>query len=458
MKKILVLVAISLLVSFGNANAFDSTSSGADGPFDLGAQPSPIVPSYVAINGTTATVTLPSSGILNLTTVNVPSGWTVTFTKNAANTPVYMLATGDVIVNGAINVNGKDAQNSTAPGDGGPGGFAGGFGGGAGLSPGNGLGPGGGQGGIKCYYDEWHGGGGSYSTAGGQFRSGCGAGGATYGNERIIPFIGGSGGGGGTKDSSAGSGGGGGGGAILIASSGSITISGSVLANGGNDYGNGNSGAGSGGAIKLMADTIMGNGVISAKGGSVVIEETGGKGRIRLEAYTNSFVPGTDPPYTYGQPGDVFSVNEPTLSITSIAGTNVPANPTGSYAQPDITLPSTTTNPVTVTVAANYIPAGTTVTVSVVPQYGNATEVTTTLSGNDTSSTGSANVDLSTQYSNVITAQATFTMQQAMYYNGEKIKKVKVAATMGGRSNAVYITESGKEIKAKELAMTGFLK
>ncbi|MDI6800831.1 MAG: hypothetical protein QMD01_02045 [Thermodesulfovibrionales bacterium] len=136
----------------------------------------------------------------------------------------------------------------------------------------------------------------------------------------------------------------------------------------------------------------------------------------------------------------------------------MPANPTGSYSQPDIMLPNTTTNPVAVNISAAYIPVGTTVTVSVIPQYGSATNVNTTLSGVLESSTGSANVNLSTQYSNVITAQATYTLQTAMYYEGEKIEKVRVASTTGKESETVYITESGKEIKSKELILAGLLK
>ncbi len=455
MKKLLMLAGVLLLATWGNAHAtFVSGSTGSDGSFDLSVDP-PAVPTGTIINGNTATVPLPVDGIFNFTTVNVPSGKTVTFTKNAANTPVYVLATGDVTIAGTIDVSGGSAGDSTVPGKGGPGGYDGGNGGATNVPGGWGLGPGGGiSDTTKCDGSGFPGGNGSFGTTGGMY-CGTSAPGSVYGDARLIPLIGGSGGAGSVRNNQ-GYGGGGGGGAILVASSESITVTGSIISNGGN--GNNISGGGSGGAIKLMANSISGYGIIHAEGG--IWQDSrfqGGLGRIRLESYSNSF-PGTDPPYTYGQPRNVFEVNAPVLAITSIGGVNTPSYPTGSYTQPDVMLPDTTTNPVTVTLAANNIPVGTTVTVSVIPQYGSATEVTTTLSGTDSSSTGSANVDLSTQYSNVITAQATFTMQQAMYYNGEKIKKVKVAATMGGRSNAVYITESGKEIKAKELAMTGYLK
>ena len=125
--------------------------------------------------------------------------------------------------------------------------------------------------------------------------------------------------------------------------------------------------------------------------------------------------------------------------------------PTGSYASPDIALPSTTTNPVSVGLSASNIPVGTTVTVSVMPQQGSASNVTTTLSGTDASSTATASVNLSTSLASVILAQATFTLQTAMYWDDEKIEKVRVAATMGRGSEVVYITETGKEIKVSEI-------
>ena len=65
-------------------------SDGSDGPFN------PIGPLF--------TVDLPSDGIFNFTTINIPEGVTVKFNRNAANTPVYFAATDDVIINGVIDV------------------------------------------------------------------------------------------------------------------------------------------------------------------------------------------------------------------------------------------------------------------------------------------------------------------------------------------------------------------
>ena len=377
MKRLIFFVLISLLFTTNTAHAaFVSGSTGADGAFNPTAN---------------IEVALPANGILNYTTVNIPSTVTVTFKKNAANTPVYMLATGDVTIAGTIKLDGASTIYTnpaiTSPGVGGPGGYNGGYGGATALPGGKGLGPGGGGGGPTSNYP--YAGGGGFATAGGSQGANYGAGGSSYGNARIIPLIGGSGGGGQAGSTSASNyGGGGGGGAILIASSTTITVTGTITAKGGDGY-NG-AGGGSGGAIRLIANTISGNGTVSAKGGNISNTWKGGDGRIRLEATTNNRTAGTDPVYTYGQPGTVFVANVPSLTITSIASVNVPASPTGSYAQPDMLLPSTTTNPVTVNLSAANIPVSTTVAVSVIPQYGSATSVNATLTGTDSSSTGSA--------------------------------------------------------------------
>ena len=124
-----------------SAQSISSGSTGALGPFNPTSN---------------TTVPLPPDGVLNYTTVNVASGVTVTFTPNAANTPIRLLATGDVTIDGTINLNGGDGQDASSaimlnPGGlGGPGGFAGGNGGLRGGGIGSaGKGPGGGPGGTR---------------------------------------------------------------------------------------------------------------------------------------------------------------------------------------------------------------------------------------------------------------------------------------------------------------------
>jgi hypothetical protein len=243
----------------------------------------------------------------------------------------------------------------------------------------------------------------------------------------------------------------------LIASSTSINVTGTIKSSGGNSSSGpeswGTGGGGSGGAIRLVANVISGNGSITAKNGlATAYSAHGGLGRIRLEADVNNRTGSTDPSYTIGLPSNVFPASPPGLSITSISGTAVPASPGGTYNQPDMLLPSTTTNPVGVDISASNIPAGTTVKVWIIPQYGSATSVDAILSGTDQSSTASASINLSTTYSNIVTAEATFTVLQAMYWNGEEIDKVKVATRMGGEPETVYVTRSGKEIPGNLIA------
>lgn len=413
------------------ATTFVSGSTGSDGAFN---------PS------TNTVVTVPASGVMNYTTINIPSGVTVTFTPNALNTPVFLLATGNVTIGGTINVNGGNAT-TTAPGIGGPGGFSGGYAytmytvvGGSGLGPGGGPG----SGPTTTPTTGIHG---SYAGMGvGNSPS------STYGNLNILPLIGGSGGGGGYNGFYQ-SHGGGGGGAVLIASSGTITHNGSILAKAGAGYSAG--GNGSAGAIKLMANTITGTGAVDASSAN------GGTGRIRMEASSFSFFGTSNPMFTYGIPGSIFGSAPPAIAITSIGGVSTPSIPTGSYASPDINLPNTTTNPVPVNISATNIPVGSVFSVRVIPQNWKtaavATElppVTTTLSGTDASSTGTANVTIpttcttiGTACTSVIVVQATFTVLTALNYNGEEINQVRVASATDGTSEVVYITKTGKEIK-----------
>ncbi len=159
MKRLFLLVVISFLMSMGNElSAFVSGSTGADGAFNPTAS---------------TTLQLPPTGVFNFTTVNIPSSVTVTFTRNANNTPVYILATGDVTITGTIKVDGAAAVSGNIA-KGGPGGFDGGCGGAPYKLGSRGLGPGGGGAGTStCLY----GGGGGFGTAGGTSTgTNCGAG------------------------------------------------------------------------------------------------------------------------------------------------------------------------------------------------------------------------------------------------------------------------------------------
>lgn len=462
------------------ALAYDSGSTGADGDF------SPTVNTELQI---------PASGVFNFTTVNIPAGVTVTFKKNTTNTPVVMLASGNVTIAGTINVSGGAATHAGAAGDGnlgddgvpGMGGPGGGDGGRGGLVSnirgGDGLGMGAGGGGSYAYISNWGtyystgGGGGGFGANGNANRAfpyttspNTGKGGLTYGSSVLLPLIGGSGGGGGAGGISfQGSGGGGGGGALLIASSGAVTISGSLLANGGasgisaGSGSGGSGGGGSGGALRVVASSIAGNGSIAANAGSFGAATdfrleggAGAIGRIRLEAETFTRTAASTPVHSFGSPSSAFVAGLPTLRITSVAGVAAPASPTGNA---DITLPSTTPNPVTVEFATTGVPVGNTVSLRVTPAYGDAvTVVSPAVTGSTAAGTASVSATLPSGPS-VLSATTTYTIVTAMgealsiYAQGETVEKVRLTTTLNGPTLATLITKSGKEFEVPHAAL-----
>ncbi|HJU05019.1 MAG TPA: hypothetical protein VJ692_07670 [Nitrospiraceae bacterium] len=403
-------ISILLGTSPALAQTFNSGSTGA-----LGALNPP--------TGTT-TITLPPDGILNYTTINIPNGATVQFQRNAANTPVIMLAQGTVTIAGIISVNGNDAiprsGNGTGPlagALGGPGGFQGGQAGAystANYEGAAGQGLSGGRAGILSP----------------QTNTGDGSYGAPASFVGLIPLFGGSGGGGGSQPSSVamdGGSGGGGGGAMLLASTTQITVTstGIIQSNGGSGYRSycdyRSAGAGSGGAIRLVAPSITNQGTIQALGGpngcSAVY--VGGPGRIRLEAYSMPFIAATNPVASIvTSPGPVTAAstpaltNLPTVRISAIGGVSSPATPAGTYATVDVTLPPGTTSPVPVTITATNTPPGTIFSVQVIPQFAAAPTVVSTApsTGTCANSTATANLTLPAAQVAVLNAYSTFTL------------------------------------------------
>ena len=290
------------------AAAFDCGSTGTNGQM------------YIT-NSTT--LNLPPDGVFNCTTVTVASGATLTFSNNVLNTPVYLLATSDVTINGTIDVSGQCAGTGI-PGRGGPGGFSGGCVGSTMTGQdagGGGCGPGGGKADWSC---------GVYGTPialSAQFSSYANT--NVYGNSLLIPLIGGSGGGGssGTRGNSPG---GGGGGAVLIASNTKITVNGAANSNGGNGLGGGNAPGGSGGAFRLVAPIVTGNGNIAAQGCNFNIPGIGNtvmsSGRIRIDCNDNQSYRTLNlvTPASRGSRLIVFPTNAPPLDIVEVAGNPIP--------------------------------------------------------------------------------------------------------------------------------------
>jgi hypothetical protein len=461
------LLLMALTFSAGAVQAqFSSGSTGADG----------------ALNPTSnVTVTLPPSGVLNYTTVNIPQSVIVRFTRNALNTPVTILAQGNVTISGEIVISG-DSNNGRLGGLGGPGGGRGGNGGTYIDSPFGtaGDGPGGGLGGTSTTANGTGGGGGA-----GFFQNGFaaravnggtgGLAGPRYGTKTLLPLIGGSGGAGGGVNANSqniAGGGGGGAGAVLIASSTSIVFgTGTVLtpvgifAQGGSGDFDGlaiiEGGGGSGGAIRLVSNTIAGSPCLDVSGGAgqfASVNGDGASGIVRVEAFNLSglSVQCSTSATTLGQPNPVTLSNSPSLRIDSVGGVLAPANPVGLInAPPDIVVPTSVPNPVQVVVNGTNLPSGTAIEVKLTPETGAATTVSGTLTGSTASSTTTVNLSLPASGVSVIRATVTLDVLIALgrptFINGEKVEKVEVAATFGGASDLVYITSSGRRVRMSDL-------
>jgi len=267
----LLVAGVAVLIAMGRppvSVAAPVISDGSDGPFG------PL--------GGIVTLNLPSNGVFNFTTINIPAGVLVKFNRNVANTPVYFAATGDVVIDGVLDVSATATDVLLPPvpenpkQGGGPGGYDGGRGGdGSDPSGGPGGGPGGGARGYP-------GGGAGNATEGKMAHR---YGGAPGNGGPSVPYpdplSGGSGAGGGDSifhyiwyDAGFG---GGGGGAVQVSTPGNLSIGGSILANGANGgwgfaniFGNGGpGGGGSGGCVELYAGSVVldPDGLLQANGG-----------------------------------------------------------------------------------------------------------------------------------------------------------------------------------------------
>ncbi len=397
-------------------------------------------------------------GIYQYTSVNIPANVTVRFNGNANNTPVSWLVQGNVVISGTVDVS---ASQDSGPWNG-PGGGLGGAGGQHDSSPmprrGEGLG-----GGEAASSTAVNGGSASYASAG---ESGAGRAtpGLTYGNKYLLPLNGGSGGGGAWPFAWQGQwytvNGGGGGGAILIASDHAIALAGSLLANGGfGGGGNYQGGSGSGGGIRLLAPQITGQGTVSAVGGN----GGGGDGYVRLDVLDDQFVGTLSGSASRGFNPILVAPANPNVSLTiqSLAGNVVPANPTGVLATPDVTIPAQQANPIPIVFHCANIPLNTPITVVVRPVNGPLVTATAmNATGTLDSSTGTVSLNLprgggaiyATAVVPVGGGQASTTngrnarsfAQTGLTTDGERFTKIEITAGLGGRGEIACITSSGK--------------
>jgi hypothetical protein len=385
-KLCLALLTLAMMLTSNAVAQFSSGSTGADGALDYTGKTGTFVFDPTQFN---PSLHPPGQNVYNFTTITIPSTVTLVLSSQSLTGPVFWLAQGDVHIDGFINVSGHDGPapggdpSLRVPAAPGPGGYAGGVGGiAAGVfkaSPaGSGFGPGGGAAGVAS---SFHGNGGTFT-----------------GSFILAPLVGGSGGGGAfCPNGSIGDGGGGGGGALAIASSTSIFLTGTIDARGGAGGCNcGGAGSGAGGAVKLVANTVSGNGqgVIRALGGGSCVSGTAGAtGAIQLEAANLPITGiGADITETQAAPGALFLPTTPTsIQIVSVGGVPVANPPGGRFTNPDVVI--NTSSPVTIVIQTSGIPVGTVLNLNVYSEDGTTQTVQTTpLQGSVQSATASASV------------------------------------------------------------------
>lgn len=268
--------------------------------------------------------------VFRYSSVNVPSGVTVTFFNHPANPPVVWLVSGPVTINGVLSLDPANPPDPTGFTIGGPGGFRGG----ASQAVG-GLGPGGGALGQGAQY---------------------GSGSRSYGNTKVQPLIGGSGGGGTCLGM-------GGGGAMLIACNDTLAINGGVRARS-LDTGQNETG-GSGGAIRLICNRLLGTGTLVATSIAVGCGggTGGGSGRIRVEANEVSFAHVGDPVASFGLPGATAAIwpddaVAPSCHVVTLGQATIPSDPRASFAFPyaDVNLTNGTAQ--TLVIECRNVPTG----------------------------------------------------------------------------------------------------
>jgi hypothetical protein len=249
----------------------------------------------------------------------------------------------------------------------------------------DGLGPGAGRG-TNGDRDIQGSGGASHIQAGAKTAAASApAGGAAHANNTVWALHGGSGGGVGygtlgnpndywaTPSGSPKTSGGGGGGALTIAANGTITVSGSILANGGPRWGA--AGGGGGGSVRLVASNLTGNGIVSARGdincgGQYFLGACGANGFLLFEAYDmgGAFITLANPAPFFGQPRPALPFvqgAEPSLEIVSVGGQAAPVPAAGAHPLANPTLTLQQGSSVEVLLQARNVPVGTVVKVGV---------------------------------------------------------------------------------------------
>lgn len=320
-----------------------------------------------------------ADAVVHAGSFEISEGVRVTVKTPSSNPPLTILAGSNVTINGELILDGADGTDASVAGGEaipGPGGYPGGLGAGA-ISgePSGGGGPGGGAPGNAT------------TVAGGNAGHGeAGAGehdGQVYSSFLARPSIGGSGGGGGFRENAQpGGGGGAGGGALTILCASTIQLNGTIRARGGSGFANG--GHGSGGAVRLVSQSLEGNGTVDVSG-------PGSAGRIRIETNSNSFtgtlIPSASQSTADSQPDPGIS---PTIEIVEIGGVSVTTHD-GKTDSVDVQFSG---SPVTFLLASQGLPTGTSIRLRIVSLNGTVSTVTSTPTAEDGTASATATLDI----------------------------------------------------------------
>lgn len=339
--------------------------------------------------------------VFKYSSVTVPSGKTLTFKNHPSGAPVVWLVQESVTVAGTVQLSGANGTGSQlAPSEPGPGGFRGGAGYSVGSpGPGAGIGPGGAT--ISTTPVSQHGSSGGYATSGqGPFA------GVAYGNEEIIPLIGGSGGASPWEASAAGAGAGGG--ALLLACRNSVTLTGSIIADGGGgNQPNYSGGGGSGGGIRLIADVVSGVQSLFARGGTAGANFDGAVGRIRVESNQIVGAGVSTPPAStvvVGSTGTIWPpASAPTVRVVSVGGIPVPADPAAEMSFPAADLVIDSDQPQSIVLETRNVPLDWIVSLRINPKNGPPSqEISASLTGgNEKLATWTVTATLNNSYSSM---------------------------------------------------------
>jgi hypothetical protein len=214
----------------------------------------------------------------------------------------------------------------------------------------------------------------------------------------------------------------------------------------------------------LIADEVAGTGRLRTRAGTA--GRSGGVGRIRVETSTLTLTDPGDPPFVQDLPTFIFPPpGTPKLRATMLEDSQannvpVPSDPHANITDNTMVDASIgTSQPVTVHIEAENVPPNTCVDVRVVSKSGPTTVVKSsplvakgggilTATASATFEPGFSVVQLRAFFGDGDTNCALLPahLRVLKTLNGERVVKLALAGSLGGGSQTVYITETGRRI------------